>query len=414
MLANKICPDVLKRAAGKVNIIAVTGTNGKTTTARMLEKALQNAGKNVLANRSGANLLSGITAEFIENLNMWGKPRCTWAVIECDEAACRKVLPMIRPRLLIVTNLFRDQLDRYGDVSSPRDSIAAGLAASPDTLMCLNADSPMALSIGEKCLNKAVFFGFDSGPKLAIESGEEASCPICGKKLMYSFVSYANLGKFSCPNCGFKKPDTHASVSEILDNSALFNVQGRKYVVKSALPGLYNVYNGLGVVAAMNALCFDDEFALSAIESFECGFGRMEEFALGKCGAKMILIKNAAAADQTLKYIKSEKGEKQIVFVINSRIADGQDISWLNDADFGILRRMRGLRQVSVCGERSDDMEKRLEAEGISCTKYGDYDTLIKMLSQQENDIYILPTYTAMLEMRKKLVEALGGKKFWE
>ena len=158
-LALKICPDILGYAAKNVDIIAVTGTNGKTTSARIIERALQNAGKSVCANRSGANLMPGITAELIMNKSLFGSTRCESAVIECDEAACRLVLGRLRPRVLLITNLFRDQLDRYGTVTYPRDCIAAGLRDTPETTAVINADCPMAASVSRLCQNKTVYYG---------------------------------------------------------------------------------------------------------------------------------------------------------------------------------------------------------------------------------------------------------------
>ena len=415
VLALKICPDILRRAAEDVDVIAVTGTNGKTTSARMTEKALRNAGKKVFANRSGANLISGITAEFILNRRLSGGAKCDWAVIECDEAACRRVLAEIRPRALLVTNLFRDQLDRYGAVTTPRDSIAAGLRASPETIACLNADCPMAASIAEQIPNKTVYFGFSDGRKSRPESGEDSVCPVCGAELRYSYVTYANLGGFSC-KCGFARHRTDVSVRAVLDDGSFLLAAagdgGR--LCRAALPGLYNIYNAAGMAAAVTAAGIELKNAVDAAADFDCGFGRMESFPLGKKGARMILIKNAAAADQTLDYLRSVREPMTLAMAVNDRIADGTDISWLDDADFGKLARMKELGRVLVAGDRAETAAKRLAREKIPCEIFEDYDTLIDSLTDEDAFVFILPTYTAMLEMRKKLVRRLGGKKFWE
>ncbi len=414
VLALRICPDILKRAAEDVNVIAITGTNGKTTSARMTEKALKNAGKKVFANRSGANLISGITAEFILNRRFLGGVKCDWAVIECDEAACRRVLAEIKPRVLLVTNLFRDQLDRYGSVTTPRDSIAAGLRASPDTVACINADCPMAACIAEQIPNKTVYFGLSEGKKARPESGEESACPICGKTLGYRYVSYASLGDFHCA-CGFKRHRPEVTVSTVLsDGSFVLDTGDGGRLCSPALPGLYNIYNAAGVTAAIISAGIKAQYAYAAAEDFDCGFGRMERFALGRSGARMILIKNAAAADQTLDYLRSVKEPVSLVLAVNDRIADGTDISWLEDADFSRLSRMRDLRRVLVTGDRSEAAKKRLARENIPCEIFKNYDTLIDSLMEEDSFIFLLPTYTAMLEFRKKLVHRLGGKNFWE
>ena len=413
-LALKICPDILGYAAKNVDIIAVTGTNGKTTSARIIERALQNSGRSVCANRSGANLMPGITAELIMNKRLSGSVKCESAVIECDEAACRLVLGKLRPHVLLVTNLFRDQLDRYGTVTYPRDCIAAGLRDTPETIAVINADCPMAASVSRLCQNKTVYYGLGEHKKTCVGSGEDDTCPVCGKRLGYKGLSYANLGVFSC-SCGFarSKPDVSAE-SVFPDGSFILRADGDKTVCAPALPGLYNVYNSVGAVAAVVACGVPLKQAADAAQDFDCGFGRMESFPLGKRGARMILIKNAAAADQTLNEVCRAPGEKTLVLAVNDRTADGTDISWLDEADFGMLARRGKIMRVYVCGDRAEAAEKRLKRENIPCQSCGNYDKLIESLRDEDNFIFILPTYTAMLELRAKLVRRLGGKNFWE
>ena len=413
-LALKICPDILGYAAKNVDIIAVTGTNGKTTSSRIIERALQNSGKSVCANRSGANLMPGITAELVLNKRLSGSVKCESAVIECDEAACRLVLGRLRPRVLLVTNLFRDQLDRYGTVTYPRDCIAAGLRDTPETTVVINADCPMAASVSRLCPNKTVYYGLNEHKKASVGSGENDTCPVCGKRLGYKGLSYANLGVFSC-SCGFARSAPEVSAESVLaDGSFVLHAGGDKTVCTPALTGLYNVYNCVGAVAAAvtDGVAFPQ--AADAAQSFDCGFGRMESFPLGKRGAKMILIKNAAAADQTLGEVCRAPGEKTLVLAVNDRTADGTDISWLDEADFGVLARRGKIMRAYVCGDRAEAAEKRLERENIPCQSCGNYDKLIESLRDEDNFIYILPTYTAMLELRAKLVRRLGGKNFWE
>lgn len=412
--ALKICPDVLEWAAKNVDILAVTGTNGKTTSSRMAEKMLQNAGYAVCLNRTGANLMPGITAALILNKGIFGKVKCSHAVIECDEAACRLVIGKIKPRVLLITNLFRDQLDRYGTVTRPRDCIAEGLRASPGTVAVINADCPLAASIASLCKNKAVYFGSALFRRSAVGSGEGDTCPVCGGRLRYKGVSYASLGDYSCA-CGFRRPEPNLLAESTLpDGSFVLSSENKKRLCSPALPGVYNIYNAVGVCAAGIAMGIDIAHAADAISSFERGFGRMEEFALGKNGAKMILIKNAAATDQALAEVGAYAGAKSVVFAVNARTADGTDISWLNDADLGRLARMKELRRVYVCGECAQEVQKRLERENIPCQSCENYDKLIDTLREEDAFIFILPSYTAMLEMREKLIRRLGGKNFWE
>ena len=410
-LALKICPEVLELTARGVSTLMITGTNGKTTSARMAETALGNAGLDAFSNRSGANLIGGIACEFIENASIFMRPKKKWAVIECDEAAARRVFRATKPKAVLVTNLFKDQLDRYGTVTTPRDAIAQGLSATPETLVCLNADCPMAASIADKVPNKVLWYGLSAGDKLSPESGEESRCVNCGAKLEYDYVTYANLGGFRCPKCGTRRHETLVTVSDVLaDGCFVISDGAEKTLAECALPGLYNIYNAAGVTALMTAAGVELRYTLKAVSSF----GRMEKFALGKAGARMILIKNAAAADQTLDTIRSDKSAKSLVFVINDRPADGTDISWLDDADFGALRRMRNLKNVYCTGDRAETMAQRLERESIVCETISNYAQLFKRLRDEDAFIYILPTYTAMLEVRQELIRRLGGKNFWE
>lgn len=412
--ALKICPDILGYAARNVSVVAVTGTNGKTTTSRIIERALLNSGHRVCANRSGANLMPGITAELILNLGLNGKAKCPYAVIECDEAACRSVLGLLRPRVLVITNLFRDQLDRYGTVAYARDCIAAGLRTSPETVAVINADCPMAASVAEECSNRALMFGLGNGRRTAVGSGEDDSCPRCGAHLRYNWLSYASLGSFSCA-CGFSRREPDICADDVMpDGSFILRSAGGTAVCRPALPGLYNIYNAIAAAGAAVGLGEELRCAAEAIERFDCGFGRMESFALGKRGGRMILIKNAAAADQTLEQVRQYGEDKSIVFAVNARTADGTDISWLDDADMGTVASMRGLKRVYVCGDCAEEVRKRLGRENILCKCANDYDKLIDMLQDEEAFVFILPTYTAMLELREKLVKRLGGKNFWE
>ena len=413
-LALKICPDVLAFAAKNVDITAVTGTNGKTTSCRMIERAMQNDGRRVCSNRSGANLVYGITAALILNRKFLGGVKCECAVIECDEAACRLTLGKIRPSVLLVTNLFRDQLDRYGALTRPRDCIAEGLRSSPETRLLINADCPMAVSIAGLCPNETVYYGLSEHNRPRVGSGEDDRCPVCGRALRYSGVSYASLGEFSCA-CGFARPIPAFCADSILpDGSFLLCAESGKTLCAPALSGLYNVYNAVGAVAAAVTDGVSLSAAAAAAERFDCGFGRMESFPLGRRGARMILIKNTAAADQTIGEVCRAHGDKTLVLAVNDRTADGTDISWLDEADFGMLSRRGGVKRAFVCGDRAEAAEKRLVRENIPCKSYRNYDKLIAALRDEENSIFILPTYTAMLELRAELVKRLGGKNFWE
>lgn len=412
--ALKIFPGLLQCLARDVNVIAVTGTNGKTTSVRMVETALENAGLRVFSNKSGANLIEGIAAEFVMNADVLGRPKCDWAVIECDEAAAQRVFGEIKPKVVLLTNLFKDQSDRYGDVKKPMEMIGEGLRKSPETVLAVNADCQLTSAVAEKLDNKAVYFGLEGNKGKKPDASEENRCVNCGGKILFRTVTYSNLGSWYCPGCGRKRQRPKVLVQDVADGRMLVDMGGEQRICGVALPAVYNVYNAAGMLAAATAAGIDAEAALTAAENFEGGFGRMEEFPLGKNGAEMILVKNTAAVNQTLNYIKSLEGKKTVVFVQNANAGDGRDLSWLEDADFEKLRRMRNISRVMVAGDCGKEMQRRLSEAGVESELFSGYDKLIAELSREENRIFLLPSYTAMLQLRQKLVRKLGGKNFWE
>ena len=413
-LALKIYPGILSLAAEGVRIIAVTGTNGKTTSCRMLEKMLSDDGEDVLLNRSGANLRKGIATELILNLSLFGRPKKRTAVIECDEAAARTVLGEIRPAVLLVTNLFKDQMDRYGSVAAPFEAIKAGLIKSPKTLLCANADSPFAAMFAAQTPNECRFFGFRSGTKKSTDSGESGECPRCGARLSYRFVSYANLGDYRCMRCGLKRPAPWLTSDDYIEGEGLsLCACGRSFWIKPALPGLHNAYNAAGAVTAALSAGVSAEAVQSGAESFGCGFGRMEKLALGNAGAEMILVKNAAAVNRTLSLLALDRSPKTVVFIQNARAGDGRDLSWLDDADFESLERRVKAERIILSGEAADALVMRSEKAGLKF-ETAPAELLPDILSDEERKIYLLPSYTAMLQLRGEIVRRFGGKEFWQ
>jgi len=409
-----LCPTLLRELAGDVKTIVITGTNGKTTSTRMTEAALYNAGLGVFSNKSGANLIEGITAAFVMNTNLRMKPKKPWAVIECDEAAAQRVLAELKPEAVLITNLFKDQSDRYGNEKAPMEMIYRGLKACPDAALAVNADSQLVSYISERLNNKALYFGMEGRHGRSPDQTEENRCARCGKKLIFSSVSYSNLGDWHCSACGRVRSTPSVLVRDISEGEILAEIEGKPHIISSALPAAYNAFNAAGVIAVTLAAGISAEYGIAAIEHFERGFGRMEKLNLGKLGAEMILVKNTAAVNQTLDYIKTIDGAKTLVFIQNARAGDGRDLSWLNDADFEKLRRIRGIDRIFAAGDCGNALTERIKKTGIKCEAFPDYDALINMLNNCESRIFLLPSYTAMLELHEKLIKRYGGKSFWE
>ncbi len=423
--ALRVCPDLLGFLARDVKSVAITGTNGKTTSARMIEEAFVEQGKSCFANRSGANLISGITTEFVMNSTLTGKCRKEYAVIECDEAAAVKVFPQLKPRVIVVTNLFRDQLDRYGEVTHTLENIRAGVSSVPEAMLCLNADCSLTASLAGDLPNQAVFFGINAGAAPSADKSElsDAShCIRCKSEYEYDYITYGHLGGFRCPGCGYCRPEPQYAVTEIPAQNAegssiVLSVRGRSYPARVNLPALYNVYNAAGAVAAVTEMGLGTEAAVSAVENFKCGFGRMENFKLGAAGAKMMLVKNPAGCNQVLEFLSDVQDPFALVVCLNDRGADGTDVSWIYDAAFERLAGMDGrLETIIVSGDRAADMAVRIRYAGVEpqrITIERDYEKLVRWMEGQEIPIFIIPTYTAMLELRETVIQHVGGDEFW-
>ena len=424
-IALKICPNLLGYLAKDVNCVIITGTNGKTTSSRIVEEIFVKSGASFFANRSGANLINGITSIFIENATLTGKPKKEYAVIECDEAASKEVCRLVNPKFILVTNVFRDQLDRYGEVTHTLENILIGIKNSPNALVCLNADCSLTASIAEQIPNKVIYFGIDvpiyQNP--VNEVSDAPHCIKCKHEYQYKYKTFGHLGGFYCPNCGYERPITQVSVTEILCNGLNFtsvrmSVFGETEDITINLPGGYNIYNAVGAVALSEAIGFNRATTKDAIASFSCGFGRMEEFDLGGHTARIILVKNPAGCNQVLNYLTSLTENTVFVCCLNDNSADGKDVSWIWDVNFEKLAEMNELIPlIYVSGIRSGDMAVRLKYAGIDECKlkvFDDYDSLISAMSKQNLPIIIMPTYTAMMDLRAKMSAIFGGKEFWE
>ena len=424
--ALRVCPELLGLLAKDVKTVAITGTNGKTTSARMIEEAFSLRNMSYFANRSGANLISGITTEFVMNCSLGGKMRKEYAVIECDEAAARKVFGQLKPQVIVVTNLFRDQLDRYGEVTHTLENIREAIKGAPEALLCLNADCSLTASLALDLPNRVVYFGVDQGavPSHGVpEISDATHCIRCKREYEYDYISYGHLGGFRCPGCGYRRHAADYAVTDVLEqrmdgSSIVIRVKGEKRLVTVNLPAMYNIYNAAGALAAVCEMGLGLDAAAEALAGFKCGFGRMEQFSLGRGGTKMMLVKNPAGCNQVIEFLQNIKEKFVLVVCLNDRGADGTDISWIWDADFEGLSALSGrLEKVIVSGDRAADMRVRIKYAGISDAHIAvqqDYEALVQWIEGQDRPVFIMPTYTAMLELRQAVIERCGGAEFWE
>ncbi len=425
-IALKVCPDLLRRLACQVKTIAVTGTNGKTTSARMIEEAFSGEGLSYLANRSGANLSSGITTELVMNATLGGRMKKDYAIIECDEAAARTVFSQLKPQVVVVTNLFRDQLDRYGEVTHTLENIRTAIQGAPDAVLCLNADCSLTASLAGDLPNRVIWFGVEKGAVPSREKPEISDathCIRCKAEYEYDYISYGHLGGFRCPKCGYARHAADIAVTDVVEqrmdgSSIVLSIGGEKQLVEIGLPAMYNIYNAAGAVAGVTAMGLPASAAIAALGRFRCGFGRMETFALGKKGARMMLVKNPAGCNQVIEFLQNVKEPCVLAACLNDRAADGTDISWIWDADYEKLGSIASrLVRVIVSGDRAEDLRVRLKYAGIPDAKIElqrDYAALVDDLAAEERPVFLMPTYTAMLELRQAVIHRVGGSEFWE
>lgn len=424
-VALKLCPDVLEKLAKTVTTIIVTGTNGKTTTARMIEQALADSGISYFANRSGANLLSGVTAEFAMHSSIGGKCKYDYAVIESDEAAFKAIGRMVDAKAVVVTNVFSDQLDRYGEIGLTVENIRIGISHCKNAVLCLNADDSLSGSLAEGLENPVVFYGVD-GPiyKSRVEESSDAPyCRVCRHPYTYDYVTYGHLGGYRCENCGSARPAPQVSVKEVLasdeeHSEVVMTADGKDYPTTIALPGGYNIYNACSTMACGKALGLDMEVVAKALSSFSCGFGRMEKFDIDGVSLRMILIKNPAGCNQVLNFLTQIQGPFTFAVCLSDHTQDGKDVSWIWDVDIERLVAMGDtLGKVFVSGNRADDMAIRFKYAGLPAEKLvvvRDYLELTKACIAEGRPCYIMPTYTAMLSLRGTISKHFGFKAFWE
>ena len=443
--ALKVDSDVIRKLSKDKFIITVTGTNGKTTTSHMISEMISSLGDyEVINNISGANLASGIATTLICE-----KPKTDKKVIyvlETDEAAFAKIAGSLKPKISVVTNLFRDQLDRYGELTHTRDLIASGIDKTEARLI-INSDDSLVASLGKGREDRSLFFGMDkesmaynnktypSRKSILKASSDAVYCPECKVRYEYNSVSFGHLGDFYCPSCGFKSPKASYGIIYDLKNSPSdegyefkLDHEGETEDLVLKIPGMHNLYNTCAAVSAVSEMLKIEKkekpfsMACKAVSNVKAAFGRMEKIDLpGGKKLCILLVKNPAGLDRSLSFVSEAKDAKSLMFLLNSNIADGKDVSWIWDVDFE-SKTSTLPNNIYVSGERYGDMLLRVNYSGIpndrikSAPMSGAIDLLKKAIEECEEGgcVYVLPNYTAMLDLRGKLVGELGIKDFWK
>jgi UDP-N-acetylmuramyl tripeptide synthase len=420
----RLAPDALGRLGGDLSpTTIVSATNGKTTTAGMIAAALEAAGRHPVHNRAGSNMTWGVATALLEQHGDEG-------LFEVDEAWLPKVAAELEPTLLVLGNLFRDQLDRYGEMESLAGGWSEIVAARTGrTRFALNADDPTIADLGRDESSEAregvVYFGIEDASQALPElqhAFDAKHCRRCGHPYAYERAFVGHLGHYSCPSCGATRPrpDVAATAIELRGMSGsevtLRTPQGEMHL-RLPLPGLYNVYNALAAVTAALELGVPAGTIAGALETLRAAFGRVETIDVNGAQLSILLIKNPAGANEVLRTLLLEAGREKLDLWIglNDRIADGRDISWIWDADFELLAA--GVRQVTCAGTRAPEIALRLKYAGwpenaieVVPEVEGSLD---RALAAAPDRLFALPTYTALIELRKLLAARGHAEDFW-
>ena len=408
-LALKICPDILTRLSGdiKKDIIAVWGTNGKTPTNNMISTVLEEQGYKVVCNKVGSNMLPGVVTAFISFSSLTGKVKADYACLEMDEAYARIILQYLTPTKIVITNLFRDQMDRYGEIDTTISYIQMALDKAKDAVLILNGDDPLTASLGLKHKNTR-YYGITENLGLNLnETREGRYCRVCGNELKYDFYQYGQLGKYHCSKCGFSRPMPQYDGKNITaDDYVSFDVCDTH--VDLPCKGIYNIYNALAAFSFCDTCGIEKQDIAKGLQKYKGQVGRMEEFTINGKLVVFNLAKNPASFNQSIGNIINEKRTKDVIIGINDNDPDGNDVSWLWDVDFEKLNNDT-ITSYTTSGIRSKDMAVRFKYAGIDTDKMtvgGDMrQDILNAVNGSGERVYMVVNYTLLFSTKKILSE---------
>jgi len=412
-VAVRICPSILQSLSRNTrrSTLVVTGTNGKTTTTNMVAAIIRAQGNSYVHNQAGANMLTGITTAFIRQTNLWGNKPFDYALLETDEANVPPLLQMLQPRYLLITNFFRDQLDRFGELDHTINLIKNAVKDTTVELV-LNGDDPLQSNFARDTGLRCWYYGFaptvyDS--QAGADSREGRYCVVCGQELHYTLYHYAQLGAFQCPHCGNANPAADFLATNLqLTPNIRFEINSLP--IDSPYQGFYNAYNVLAAVAMGRLIGMDSRVIQRALAEFQPQAGRMETFTINGKKVILILIKNPTGFNQSLSMLSMDPAAKNLFLALNDNAADGRDVSWIWDADVETLvPEADAINRVICSGQRSGDMAVRVKYAGVPTSKINIVPELDEAITQAvdlpSEVTYILCTYTALFASRKLLVK---------
>jgi UDP-N-acetylmuramyl tripeptide synthase len=421
-------PTILTKLARTLDqgAVVITGTNGKTTTAALLRHILEAQGTSTVANQAGANLIFGVTAAMVNRTGWNGDQPATAGLFEIDEASLPRLVTEVAPGTIVVTNLFRDQLDRYGELETTASHIRRALTQGPEGVTAvLNADDPMVAALGDD-LPRVIYAGIDDSSLVQPELSHGADakfCPRCGSAFIFDGVYFGHVGHYRCPTGDFDRPIPDVRVASVeiegMERMRLGVSDGKDNVrVEVPLSGLYNAYNVVLALAAAKALGVPLSKSAVALRNFTPAFGRMERVLIDGRQAVLLLAKNPTGFNEVLRTAIRFGAGTSFLIALNDRIADGQDVSWIWDVDFEQLKAVA--QHIVVAGDRALDLRVRLKYAEIPADRIEvvtDWRAALKRAADSTPEgqtLYVLPTYTAMLELREVLTRDGALRRYWE
>ncbi|MCP1103390.1 UDP-N-acetylmuramyl tripeptide synthase [Aequitasia blattaphilus] len=417
-VALRIDPNILSVLSSMVKKqrIVTMGTNGKTTTNSIIYHALKEEGYNVIINRTGANMLNGIISAFVLATDKQGRINADYACIEVDEMASVAVLPQVNPDVAILTNISRDQLDRFGEVDITFNKLKQAYNSVPKCKLTINGDDILSYSLAKECQNPFITYGiseeiFDNISKSEIR--ESTFCRVCESKIEYRFFHYGQLGIYKCPKCGFERPVPDYEAKSICYHNQVYSFEMDGMTIESTARTPYNIYNTLSAYALLKNAKIPIPHFKEMAESFDYGNDREVFFDINGTRTQLHLAKNPVGFQQKVSLVLKDDAPKDIIIQINDSYQDGRDISWLWDVDFQYLAKAKA-NSITLLGTRKYDMALRLKYEDVSFEVKEDMEEVVKeRLSQGVKNLYVIVNYTGLYSTNKILndLKDTGGAR---
>jgi len=413
-IARLIEPNILTVMASMISekIIVTMGTNGKTTTNAILAATLEAEGNKVIINRTGANMLNGIISAFVLATDQRGQLHAQYACIEVDEIASTRVLPKLQPDRILLTNISRDQLDRFGEIDITFQTLKRAISSVSSTLI-INGDDVISYSLALDSKNPFVTYGiseqiFDDFARS--DSRDSIFCRTCGEKLTYQFYHYGHIGKFHC-ECGLTHPKPDYSATQVVREDEVYSFHLADMTINSTARTPYNIYNTLSAYATLQTLDTPLPNLQSTLEGFDYGNNRESMLMIGDSKVQLHLSKNPIGFQQKISLILKDEAPKDLILLINDTYQDGEDVSWLWDVDFQYLADANAVT-ITTAGTRRHDMGLRLKYEGIPCDSTTDLSqTLTHLLRNGTKNLYLIVNYSGLFSTNR-LLERLNEEIF--